>query len=273
MGNNPSRSVSGSAPHSPAAFPTHSHQSHAYPHSSNNAGSRREPRRRESIQTLTAAKATAAPPSASLESATAQQHSNRRLETVAAATPLLKPQDSTASGRMGNEQSQPKPPPPERPSPVVRPVDVPQPNVETSPLDPTAPLPEQYRLPPSQYDRPPRLPLRIEEEVHTPGSPIISPADVSSPIDPIDVDGALPRRTSVLSSTTADDEDVEEDLSLTEASPGRPTVPTIIEWRQGGEKVYVTGTFAGWNRKYRLQREYVQSCCCPRGWLCLRGIR
>jgi hypothetical protein len=28
----------------------------------------------------------------------------------------------------------------------------------------------------------------------------------------------------------------------------------VIEWKQGGKKVYVTGTFAGWNKKYRLNR-------------------
>ncbi len=126
--------------------------------------------------------------------------------------------------------------------------------------DPAALLPEPEQdhdqLPPSQYSRPPRMPLPIEQEVYTPGSPIISPADLSLPLDLDSVDGILPRRTSVLSSTTVDDEDVGED-EMRSADGMRPAVPTVIEWRQPGEKVYVTGTFARWDRKYRLHREYV----------------
>ncbi|KAJ9642958.1 galactose metabolism- protein [Coniosporium tulheliwenetii] len=108
------------------------------------------------------------------------------------------------------------------PSPVTLPVDVPggpaaaelSREKDVSPIDPDAQgLQEQYHLPPSQFSRPPRLPLPIDEESHAPGSPIISPADVSSPIDPLEVDGALPRRTSVLSSTTVDeDEDVGDEI-------------------------------------------------------------
>ena len=99
----------------------------------------------------------------------------------------------------------------------------------------------------------PRLPLPIEEEVHTPGSPIISPTDL--PVESLDhgeVEGSLPRRTSMLSSTTADDDDLGEEFKV--PTPGRPTVPTLIEWEGPGERVYVTGTFAGWNRKYRLHQ-------------------
>jgi hypothetical protein len=105
-------------------------------------------------------------------------------------------------------------------------------------------------VPSSHFSRPPRLPLPIEEEVHTPGSPIISPTDLASPIDHGEVEGALPRRTSMLSSTTADDDDLGDEFKV--PTPGRPTVPTLIEWEGAGDRVYVTGTFAGWNRKYRL---------------------
>lgn len=31
-------------------------------------------------------------------------------------------------------------------------------------------------------------------------------------------------------------------------------VPTVISWNGNGEKVYVTGTFANWERKFRLRR-------------------
>ena len=112
---------------------------------------------------------------------------------------------------------------------------------------------QDYIVPSSHFSRPPRLPLPIEEEVHTPGSPIISPTDL--PVESLDhgeVEGSLPRRTSMLSSTTADDDDLGEEFKV--PTPGRPTVPTLIEWEGPGERVYVTGTFAGWNRKYRLHQ-------------------
>ena len=112
-----------------------------------------------------------------------------------------------------------------------------------------------YQLPtPSQFSRPPRLPLPIEQEVYTPGSPIISPADLVAPIEPIEGEPILPRRSSVLSSTTVDDEDLGDDLTALEGGP-RPTIPTLLEWREEGDKVYVTGTFAGWDKKFRLHRK------------------
>jgi hypothetical protein len=101
--------------------------------------------------------------------------------------------------------------------------------------------------------RPPRLPLPIEEEVHTPGSPIIAPADVDTDapppldIDPLEND-TLPRRSSALSNTTIDDEDAEE-LRVDKSGA---TVPTTFEWKRGGDKVYVTGTIFQWNKKHRL---------------------
>ncbi|KAI1840272.1 hypothetical protein JX265_013610 [Neoarthrinium moseri] len=109
-----------------------------------------------------------------------------------------------------------------------------------------------------QMSRPPRLPLPIEEEVHTPGSPIIAPADISSggPIEDIEASlereaehaaGAdLTRKSSALSNAT-DDEDAEE-LRVDKTR----TVPTRVEWLQGGQKVYVTGTPFQWSRKQRL---------------------
>lgn len=101
--------------------------------------------------------------------------------------------------------------------------------------------------------KPPRLPLPIEEEVHTPGSPIIAPADVGIDATPLDIEHAehegLPRRTSALSNTTIDEEDAEE----LRVDKTKATVPTIFEWLQGGERVYVTGTIFHWNKKHRLQ--------------------
>lgn len=111
-----------------------------------------------------------------------------------------------------------------------------------------------YGLPPSDFSRPPRLPLPIEE-VHTPGSPIITPQDIALPVGQADING-LPRRASVLSSTTVDDEDLGDNEAFTaDQASLAPSVPMTIEWKGPGEKVYVTGTFVQWDRKFKLHRD------------------
>ncbi|KAF2181642.1 carbohydrate-binding module family 48 protein [Zopfia rhizophila CBS 207.26] len=293
MGNNPSRSTTPTSnPQSPGlAISSHGPATNAQP------GRGVGPRRRESIQALSQGnvKSTAAPPSASLESAHSTSarpsHSRNRSQTIAtaavasttaavekqlrAAHDNLSLKDKSASDeKMGNEQSRQKPQrrelttppkaspstPQSTPSQQTQPVDVPAlPKDDShasradpvSSIDPADASQDQYFIPPSQYSRPPRLPLPIEEEVHTPGSPIISPADLAVPLDPADVDGVLPRKASVLSSTTADDDDLGEEF---QGPQDQPTVPTLIEWEGLGERVYVTGTFAGWNKKYRLHK-------------------
>jgi len=117
-------------------------------------------------------------------------------------------------------------------------------------------MPDEYSLPPSVYlSRPPRLPLPIEEEVYTPGSPVIPPQDTTSPVEPIESESELTKKTSMLSTTTADDEEIGDDSYLFQDSSGQPLVPTLIEWRQGGDKVYLTGTFVDWDKKVRLHRK------------------
>ncbi|KAF4965862.1 hypothetical protein FSARC_6382 [Fusarium sarcochroum] len=98
--------------------------------------------------------------------------------------------------------------------------------------------------------RPPRLPLPIDEEVHTPGSPIMAPeTDQQMPdIEPIDSLDGITRKSSALSATTVDEEDGEE----LRVDKTRPVVQTKLDWVSGGDKVYVTGTIFQWNRKQRL---------------------
>ncbi|SPJ87297.1 related to SIP2 - dominant suppressor of some ts mutations in RPO21 and PRP4 [Fusarium torulosum] len=98
--------------------------------------------------------------------------------------------------------------------------------------------------------RPPRLPLPIDEEVHTPGSPITAPqTDLEgSYIEPMDSLDGITRKSSALSATTVDEEDGEE----LRVDKTRPVVQTKLEWLSGGDKVYVTGTIFQWNRKQRL---------------------
>ena len=95
------------------------------------------------------------------------------------------------------------------------------------------------------------MPLPIEEEVHTPGSPITAPEDAGEPVEALDLsggDGDIARKSSNLSTTTVDEDDAEE----LRVDKTRPTVPTRLEWLRGGERVYVTGTIFQWNRKQRL---------------------
>ncbi|KAF2031426.1 AMPKBI-domain-containing protein, partial [Setomelanomma holmii] len=149
-------------------------------------------------------------------------------------------------------QQQPRPEPAPSPSPQTRPVNVPTAPRDERPssriddvassIDPVSASQQGYNVPAEHFSRPPRLPLPIEEEDHRPGSPI----------DHDEVGGALPRHPSMLSTTTADDEDLGDEFKG--PSSGRPTVPTLIEWEGEGERVYVTGTFAGWNRKFRLHK-------------------
>lgn len=96
--------------------------------------------------------------------------------------------------------------------------------------------------------RPPRLPLPIEEEVHTPGSPILGAEDAPEIEEHSDSSAELTRKSSITSAATLDDDDSQE----LRVDRSRPTVPTRIEWKRGGEKVYVTGTIFQWNRKQRL---------------------
>lgn len=146
----------------------------------------------------------------------------------------------------------------------TKPVDVPMPSsnydtstsrshshslssTQTPSIDPSGPPIQDMSY---HLTRPPRLPLPIEEEVHTPGSPLIAPADtIASAIDIETLDNEpLARRNSALSNTTIDEEDAEEiQIDRTKA-----TVPTLFEWREGGDKVYVTGTIFQWNKKHRL---------------------
>lgn len=59
----------------------------------------------------------------------------------------------------------------------------------------------------------------------------------------------LKKRPSVGSATTLGDEEMADDDSK--------TVPTIIQWPHGGNKVYVTGTFANWRKKFPLTKRYL----------------
>lgn len=124
-----------------------------------------------------------------------------------------------------------------------------------SQFEPSGPPRDLNYIPHSNLNFPPRLPLPIEEEVHAPGSPVIAPQGFSSSLNDDDIDGPLPRQTSAISSTTLEDDAAGDELQPYPYEGPGGTVPTFLQWKQGGDKVYVTGTFAGWSRKFRMNRE------------------
>ncbi|GAM86721.1 hypothetical protein ANO11243_047400 [Dothideomycetidae sp. 11243] len=214
---------------------------------------RREPKRRESVHALpsTSSKATPAPPSASLETSHTRDltkpaaHSRNRSATIA--TPHARPGE-------GPDKSAMEQPEVENPSPATKPIDAPTNKAKVAPFEPSplqtsVSVQEPYNLPAAGFARPPRLPLPIEEEVHTPGSPILSPSD--APLEEVPSISA----NSVISSNADDEDEPDEFLGYTpEAGANVSKIMTLIEWRDGtpSDKVYVTGTFAGWERKFRL---------------------
>lgn len=105
------------------------------------------------------------------------------------------------------------------------------------------------------FNRPPRFPLPIAE---VPDSPHLSPVVKTEPNTPVfgTEDSVLPaRRNSMLSVATQDEEDVGEELQPFGVGFSGQTVPYTIEWNHGAnEKVFVTGTFAAWDKKYRLRK-------------------
>lgn len=151
-------------------------------------------------------------------------------------------------------------PKPSEPRPILRdepskPVPVPiegslaRPHISALPPYVEAQLFSNNSLTDMYMMRPPRLPLPIEEEVHTPGSPILGPDEGLSDLELGESSDALTRKSSVLSSGTAEDDEGEE----LRVDKTRPVVATKIEWKGGGEKIWVTGTIFHWNRKHRLR--------------------
>ncbi|KAF2719866.1 carbohydrate-binding module family 48 protein [Polychaeton citri CBS 116435] len=193
-------------------------------------------------------------------------HSRVRPPSRSATTPAppTPPVHSEKKELVYRPSSEPKLEDTQRHSPhTAQPVDVPErqkspPDTETFTPAAQPPLESPYAAGSSSYSRPPRLPIPIEEEVQAPGSPINSTHDLGTAITDNDFDGVIPRRSSMLSTTTADEEDATEDAAFAAEQQQQayaPTVPTTLEWDQGGDKIYVTGTFVQWERKFKLHRD------------------
>ncbi|OLN84466.1 SNF1 protein kinase subunit beta-3 [Colletotrichum chlorophyti] len=249
MGNNPSSSSKTATPASSSAVshdsPKHQHHQHHKRDSKHII----QPRSAERV---------AAPPEPSLTQAQGSTATKgpKPLQSI----PISN--FTTGSPSSNSSTSVPPPKPPESKT-IIRdepskPVDVPAAQTESSSLRShySAQMAEPAMIGNSSVNdmsyltRPPRMPLPIEEEIHTPGSPIIAPADANeaSIAEVETLEDGMTRKSSALSTTTVDEEDGEELI----VDKTRPTVPTRLEWRRGGGKIYVTGTIFHWNRKHRL---------------------
>lgn len=111
-----------------------------------------------------------------------------------------------------------------------------------------------FNLPPSDLSRPPRLPLAIDRDPE-PAYPISTPQDANTPLETVDEVELVQRPGSMLSSTTLDDDEVADIETFTlESDPYTQKVSTTLQWRGEGKSVYVTGTFAHWEKKFRMQK-------------------
>ncbi|KAL5047813.1 hypothetical protein BDW71DRAFT_179130 [Aspergillus fruticulosus] len=120
------------------------------------------------------------------------------------------------------------------------------------PVAPSGPPPKMYYSASHHLQRPPRMPLPIGDATAIPGSPISGPDDTS----PLATEAKLGNGTTAAKpdlATIEDDDTVDELQPYATSGVGR-AVPTTIEWTAGGNKVYVTGTFVNWEKKFRLHK-------------------
>ncbi|KEF58219.1 uncharacterized protein A1O9_06145 [Exophiala aquamarina CBS 119918] len=244
----------------------------------------RKVNRRVSIQALTHGRATPVDPSASQEVAVAQttsqhlekpalqqylQNSSSPEHNARFAGKLERSTSRTSKEKKPELEHRPKEPRHQSSVPIPQtsgPMDVPasrskQDTIEER-FEDHRNVYNDRRYTPVAQTRPPRLPLPIAD-VTIPESPTLLPVDKSNADVPIfetdeplsAVEPALRRKSSMLSETTTQsEEDVGDELQPFPVDTSSQTVPTVIEWNHGGHKVYVTGTFANWEKKYRLHQ-------------------
>ncbi|PGH06644.1 hypothetical protein GX51_02272 [Blastomyces parvus] len=140
-------------------------------------------------------------------------------------------------------------------------------------IEPSGPTSSGYYGASAHLSRPPRLPLPIGDATTTPGSPIVAPSSMTGPhavvpglIDraELELSGSGEGGDRVGRTGLGDEDEEEEMIDELEADAGmgigvgglgvNKAVTTTIEWRGSGEKVYVTGTFVNWERKFRLHK-------------------
>lgn len=214
--------------------------------------------RRTSLNAIPTSKATAADPSATRE--TAAGHSAAYQGSVQQRLQSRNPAESPNRNPNRSEKQEEKKAAPVQPKDVAssdhsNPVQVPV-SRNAAGRDPVAPSGapplNSYYSASTHLQRPPRMPLPIGDATTTPGSPISGPEDShiqSMPADQL-LDGHMQAGSHVSTNTLDGDEMVDE---LQPFGVGK-AVPTIIEWSGPGDKVYVTGTFVNWEKKFKLHR-------------------
>lgn len=60
--------------------------------------------------------------------------------------------------------------------------------------------------------------------------------------------------TAHVTSETIESEEAADELQPYTTSGVGKAIPTVIEWSAPAQKVYVTGTFVNWEKKFRLHR-------------------
>lgn len=231
-----------------------------------------------SISTLSGAatKASAVDPSASRENATgysATQNPSiveQRLQSSNPSNPSspISTRTSDLSGHLGAKQDADSHSKDAPNTDTSNPVEVPRrPSLRRDTLSGGI-APQSYYNASAHLQRPPRLPLPIGDATATPGSPVLGPEDSHIGGEPGAQDAFMDERPegepTNFGSVPVDEDEGAEDLQpYTPSGVGKP-VPTVIEWASHGDKVYVTGTFVNWEKKFRLHRRYVIShhCVC-----------
>lgn len=227
--------------------------------------------RRPSINTLSGtAKATAADPSASKETATgysAAQNAasvQQRLQSRGLADSPTRDIERSDRHDARNPETRASEIPftPDPSNPVQVPTS--RTAARHDPFPPVTPsaLPHNtYYNASTHLQRPPRMPLPIGDATATPGSPTTEPSGShigSLPNDRLLDEQGDPEASAVGNTTIDEDEIVDELQPYTVSGVGK-AIPTIIQWTGHGQKTYVTGTFVNWEKKFRLHRKYVVS--------------
>jgi hypothetical protein len=121
---------------------------------------------------------------------------------------------------------------------------------------------ERRYVPPVLRQIAPRLPIPIADAVvPIPESPSLDPLDKGvADVPPMEYEAVLAaepplRRKSSMVSIGTEEEELGEGLAPVD--PSQPTTDYTVEWKGPASKVYVTGTFANWEKKFKMHRKYV----------------
>ncbi|KAJ5972798.1 uncharacterized protein N7479_002716 [Penicillium vulpinum] len=246
MGNNPSKGPVSDAP------PAHAHHG---------STSDRKVARRSSLNAISAPKAPVADPSATKETAAGQSAGyqgsvQERLQSRN--IPESLPKSTEKTPQHDARRVEPSPikdiPTRDHSNPVQVPTSRHAPGRD--PVAPSAPPVNSYYSASAHLQRPPRLPLPIGDANTTPGSPVAGPEDShiqSLPADRL-LDEQMGLNTAASGNTTIDEEELLDELQPYTISGAGKAVPVVIEWTAPATKVYVTGTFVNWEKKFRLHR-------------------